>query len=126
MVFVMRKLLIILISLAVFGGVALPKAKAMDPVTIAILAPYALPVAEVAGQYALKGLFNAAKGMVDVFKDMVDVFMLPVGFLEVTIGIPFGLFGNGCENIGTGCVAPFKLCLSTLMLVPRLLCLYNK
>ncbi|MFZ2653696.1 MAG: hypothetical protein WAX69_02155 [Victivallales bacterium] len=122
----MRKFLIILITLAVFGGAALPKAKAMDPITIAMLAPYAIPVAEVAGQYALKGLGNAAVGMVDVFKDMVGVFMLPIGFLEVTLGIPFGLFKNGCENIGTGCVAPFKLCLSTLMLVPRLLCLYNK
>ncbi|OGV53471.1 MAG: hypothetical protein A2X45_24360 [Lentisphaerae bacterium GWF2_50_93] len=122
----MRKLLIVLITLAVFGGAGLPKAKAMDPVTIAMLAPYAIPVAEVAGQYALKGLGNAAKGMPDVFWDMVEVFMLPVGVLEVTLGVPFGLFTNGCSNIGTGCVAPFKLCFSTLMLVPRLLCLYNK
>lgn len=125
----MKRLLIIIMMATVFAGVGIPKAKAMDPVTIGILAPiilpYAIPVAETAARYALKGLMNAGVGMIDVFKDMVGVFMLPVGFLEVTLGIPFGLFSNGCENIATGFVAPFKLALSTVMLVPRLFCLYS-
>ena len=124
----MRKLLIIIL-VAVAFGIAIPKANAMDPVTIGILAPiilpYAIPVAETAGQYALKGLMNAGVGMIDVFKDMIGIFMLPVGFLEVTLGIPFGLFSNGCENIWTGISAPFKLAFSTVMLVPRLFCLYS-
>lgn len=110
-------------------GAGIPKANAMDPVTIGILAPiilpYAIPVAETAAQYALKGLMNAGVGMVDVFWDMIEVFMLPVGFLEVTLGIPFGLFSNGCENIGTGFIAPFKLAFHTVLLVPRLFCLYS-
>jgi hypothetical protein len=125
----MKKLLVVIVVVAAFMGVGIPKAKAMDPVTIGILAPiilpYAIPVAETAAQYALKGLVNAGVGMVDVFKDMVGVFMMPVGFLEVTLGMPFGLFSNGCENIGTGFVAPFKLAFSTVMLVPRLFCLYS-
>ncbi|MFA6566663.1 MAG: hypothetical protein WCS96_00480 [Victivallales bacterium] len=125
----MKKLLVVIVVVAAFMGVGIPKAKAMDPVTIGILAPiilpYAIPVAETAAQYALKGLVNAGVGMVDVFKDMVGVFMMPVGFLEVTLGMPFGLFSNGCENIGIGFVAPFKLAFSTVMLVPRLFCLYS-
>ncbi len=125
----MRKLLIIIVMAMAFMGAGIPKAEAMDPVTIGILAPiilpYAIPVAESAAQYALKGLVNAGVGMIDIFKDMIDVFMLPVGFLEVTLGIPFGLFSNGCENIGTGFIAPFKLGFHAVMLVPRLFCLYT-
>ena len=125
----MRKLLIIMLVAVAFAGLGIPQAKAMDPVTIGILAPiilpYAIPVAESAAQYALKGLINGGVGMIDVFKDMIYVFMLPIGFLEITLGIPFGLFGNGCENIGTGLVAPFKLGFHAVMLVPRLFFLYN-
>ncbi|HCE44817.1 MAG TPA: hypothetical protein DET40_14855 [Lentisphaeria bacterium] len=121
----MRKFIILAISLIVLVGVAIPKAKAMDPITIAILAPYAIPVAEVAGQWALKGLVNAAKGLPDIGRDMLELFLLPLGFLEITLGAPFGLFANGCSNIGAGCIAPFRLCFSTIMLVPRLLCLYD-
>jgi hypothetical protein len=125
----MKKLLLIIVVAAAFMGVGIPKAKAMDPVTIGILAPiilpYAIPVAETAAQYALKGLLNAGVGMIDVFKDMIGIFMLPVGFLEVSLGMPFGFFSSGCRHIATGFVAPFKLAFSTVMLVPRLFCLYS-
>lgn len=114
----MRKLLIVLIASVAFAGVGIPKAKAMDPITIAMLAPYALPVAEVAGAYALKGFTRAAAGVPDIFTDMVDVFMLPVGVFEVTLGWPFGFFGSGCRHVGVGAIAPLKLCYSTVMLVP--------
>lgn len=114
----MRKFFIILIGSLAFAGVGVPKAKAMDPVTIAVLAPYAIPVAEVAGAYALKGFSRAAAQVPDIFSDMVDIFMLPVGVFEVVLGWPFGFFGAGCKNIGLGAVAPFKLCYSTVMLVP--------
>ncbi|OGV39024.1 MAG: hypothetical protein A2X48_17835 [Lentisphaerae bacterium GWF2_49_21] len=114
----MRKFLIILVVMAVFSGIAVPKAKAMDPITISVLAPYAIPVAEMAGAFALKGFCKAATGIPDIFYDMVAIFMLPVGFLEATLGAPFGLFGNGCENVGKGVIAPFKLCYSTVMLFP--------
>ena len=110
-------------------GLVIPKAKAMDPVSISILAPiiieYGTPIAISAGEYAFKGLMNAGVGMIDMFRDMVGVFMLPVGFLEVTLGVPFGLFSNGCSNIGEGFVAPFKLAFHAVMLVPRLFCLYS-
>ncbi len=125
----MKKLLIIILVAVSFMGAGIPEAKAMDPVTIGILAPiilpYAIPVAETALQYALKGLLNAGVGMIDIFKDMIGIFMLPIGFLEVTLGMPFGLFSNGCSNIGEGFIAPFKLAFHAVMLVPRLFCLYT-
>ena len=125
----MRKLLIILVIATAFMGIEIQKVEAMDPITIGILAPiaieYGTPIAISAGEYALKGLVNAGVGMIDIFKDMIDVFMMPVGFLEVTLGMPFGLFSNGCENIGTGFIAPFKLGFHAVMLVPRLFCLYT-
>jgi hypothetical protein len=125
----MKKLLIVILVAVAFIGVGIPKAKAMDPVTIAILAPivieYGTPIAISAGQYALKGLMNAGVGMIDIFKDMIGIFMLPIGFLEVTLGMPFGLFKHGCANIGEGFIAPFKLAFHTVLLVPRLFCLYT-
>lgn len=125
----MKKLLLVILVAMAFIDIGIPEAKAMDPVTIGILAPiilpYAIPVAETAAEYALKGLMNAGVGMIDIFKDMIGVFMLPVGFLEVTLGLPFGLFSNGCANIGEGFIAPFKLAFHAVMLVPRLFCLYS-
>jgi len=125
----MKRLLIIVLVAIAFMGTGIPKAKAMDPVTIGILAPiilpYAIPVAEAALKYAFKGLVNAAKGTPYILQDMIGVFLLPVGFLEVTLGLPFGLFANGCSNIGAGIVAPFKLGFHTFMLIPRMFCLYQ-
>ncbi|HCE42731.1 MAG TPA: hypothetical protein DET40_04220 [Lentisphaeria bacterium] len=117
----MRKIFLVLLTLAVFGVAGLPKAKAMDPITIAILAPYALPYAEAAGIWTLKGLVNASDGVAPIFTSMVDIFMLPVGLLEITLGAPFGLFKSGCQNLLTGTVAPFKFCFSTFMLLPLFL-----
>ncbi|MFZ2656128.1 MAG: hypothetical protein WAX69_14450 [Victivallales bacterium] len=125
----MKRLLVIILLVIAFMGAGVPRAKAMDPVTIGILAPivlpYAIPIAESAARYALKGLLNAGTGMVFIFQDMLDVFMLPVGFLEVTIGLPFGLLSYGLQNIWTGGAAPFKLGFHAFMLVPRLFCLYQ-
>lgn len=125
----MKRLLIIILLATAFMGISIPETKAMDPVTIGILAPiaieYGTPIAISAGEYAFKGLMNAGVGMIDIFKDMIGVFMLPVGFLEVTLGMPFGLFSNGCANIGEGFIAPFKLAFHAVMLVPRLFCLYS-
>lgn len=125
----MKKLLIIIVVAMAFMAVTIPKAKAMDPVTIGILAPiaieYGTPIAISAAEYAFKGLMNAGVGFIDIFKDMIGVFMLPIGFLEITLGMPFGLFSNGCSNIAEGFVAPFKLAFHAVMLVPRLFCIYS-
>ena len=46
-----KRLLILLLVVAGTGFVAVPKAKAMDPVTIAVLAPAAMRMAEATHPY---------------------------------------------------------------------------
>ncbi len=90
------------------------EAKAMDPVTIAILAPYALPVAEAAGKHAFKGLMAGMPALGDMGTSLLSIFLLPVGVLECTVGMPFGFFGDGIGNVWDGTVAPVKFAYSTL------------
>ena len=84
-----------------------PKAKAMDPVTIAILAPILLPYAKAAAAYAIKGAIRAAPGLLNAGMELLDILRLPLGFLQVFLGWPFGLLGTGIHNIAKGFIAPF-------------------
>lgn len=106
-----RSLLLVLFGLTLgwCGLFAAPKAQAMDPVTIAILAPYAIPVAEVGAQYALKGMANASPGFIQAGAEMFKIFLLPLGVLECTVGMPFGFFGEGVRDIVKGGIAPFSM-----------------
>ena len=108
-------LLTIILSMA-FMLVPVQKAKAIDPVTIAILAPIALKVAQIAQPYVTKGLINFGKGLLICGKDVLEIFKLPLGFIQTTVGIPFGAFPAGVRNIFYGCIAPFKLGLHVMML----------
>ena len=110
----MKKLFFILSVAFLISGFHVPAATAMDPVTIAILAPYARPVAEAAGKHAFKGLMAGMPALGDMGTSLLSIFLLPVGVLECTIGIPFGLFGNGLMNVWEGGIAPFKFAYSTL------------
>ena len=84
-----------------------PKAKAMDPVTIAVLAPILMPYAKAAAAYAIKGLVRAAPGLVNAGLELLNILRLPLGFLQVFLGWPFGFFGAGLHNIVKGSIAPF-------------------
>lgn len=108
-------LLTILLSMA-FMVIPVQKTKAIDPVTIAILAPLALKAAQVASPYVIKGLKNLAKGLILCGKDMIELFKLPIGFIQVTLGIPFGGLPSGIRNIVYGTIAPFRLGLHVAML----------
>ncbi len=121
----MRKILFMLMFFIAFSWITAPSAKAMDPVTIAILAPYAMPYAEKAGHLALIGLMNGADAMVDIFGDMLNIFKLPLGVLETTVGMPFGFFGDGLIHLYEGGIAPFTLVMSTLFLPLRIAGLYK-
>ena len=83
-----------------------PKAKAMDPVTIAtVLAPIAIPIIKAALPYVIKGGVNFFRGTFDMFIDMAGIVMLPVGLFEVSFGAPFGLLKDGLENLKFGAMA---------------------
>lgn len=86
-----------------------PEAKAIDPVTIAILTPIAIKAAQIAAPYVLRGLRNMAIAASKTIPDFVNLLKLPLGVLLMTIGAPFGTFMRGCTYIVHGLIAPFKL-----------------
>ncbi len=112
----MKKPLILLILICMaFIFFPAPKAQAMDPVTIALLAPIAIKAAEIASPYVLRGLLGGAKHMVLIGKDMLGMLRFPLGFAQVTFLAPFGQLKNGIKNLILGSIAPIKLMIHTLM-----------
>jgi hypothetical protein len=93
-----------------------PKARACDPVTIALLAPVAIAAAKEAKPYLIKGFQNGVTDMMLIGKDFLEFFYLPLGILKVTAGAPFGYFSSGLKNCVTGGIAPFKMTFHIVML----------
>ncbi len=111
-----RFLLLTIILSMVFMLIPVQKTKAMDPVTIAILAPVAIKAAQVASPYVIKGLKNLGKGLLLCGKDLIELVKLPIGFIQVTLGLPFGGLSGGIRNIVQGFIAPFRLGFHVMML----------
>lgn len=92
------------------------QAKAIDPITIAILAPVALQLANAARPYILRGLVNLGKGLIRIGKDVVELVFLPYGLLKMTIGAPFGGFRSGLIYTLRGGIAIGKIVFHVLIL----------
>ena len=114
--FISRRFLAIIFIFSICFILFKPQAKAIDPVTMAILAPYAIKAAEVMAPYVMRGLSCGAKGLVACGKDTLEILYLPLGVVQSTLFAPFGGFGSGMGNIVKGCVAPFKLVVDVLVL----------
>ena len=111
----MKKFL--LISLTVlFMSPLFFRLHAVEPVTMIVLAPLALKAAKEASPYVIGGMQNAGNQMVYIGKDIFEIFCLPLGLIQCTAGAPFGLLGNGVNNIGTGITAPFRLVWDVILL----------
>ncbi|MDD3119401.1 MAG: hypothetical protein PHQ27_09495 [Victivallales bacterium] len=93
-----------------------PKASAMDPVTIALLAPVAIQAGKTLYPYVARGAANAGKGMVAMGMDTISVFRLPLGLLQCTVLAPFGGLSSGATNVVKGGIAPLKLGMHAAML----------
>jgi len=109
----------ILILLLMFSFTAPPlmnEAKAMDPVTIAILTPIAIKGAKMAAPYVIRGLISGGNHMLSMGMDLLNMLRLPFGALQATVGIPFGQFSNGVHNMIAGGVAPFKFAIKAVLL----------
>ena len=111
-----RGILILLILFCFAAPPFVREAQAMDPVTIAILTPIAIKGAQVAAPYVMRGLASGARHMVSMGYDLINFFRLPLGFLQVTAGIPFGQLKGGLNNIVAGFTAPVKFTIKTLIL----------
>ena len=96
--------------------VPLHQAKAIDPVTIAILAPVALQLANAARPYVIRGLINLGKGVIRIGKDVVELVFLPYGILKMTLGAPFGGFRSGLVYTIRGGIAIGKILFHVLIL----------
>ena len=107
------KICLLVITLAFFVP---HQAKAMDPVSIAILAPVAVKAAQAATPYVFHVVKNTGKCLFKMGKDVFEIFYLPYGLCKMTFGFPFGGFRSGAVYTVKGCIAPGKLVVHTLLL----------
>ena len=94
-----------------------PKAEAIDPVTIAILAPIAIQVAKTMMPYVIRGMISMGKVSLKAGKELISILRLPLGIFQVLLLFPFGRnFSSGLRNIGHGFIAPFKFTFYVVLL----------
>ncbi len=118
----MRKTIwITLLTLAAVTGwfAPAPEAHAIDPVTIAILAPAAMRMAETAQPYVIQGMLGGARGLAQIGMAAFKILYIPWGVVECTLGLPFGGLSPGIANICEGSMAPFELVFHTIMFPAR-------
>ena len=111
-----KKLLMLALALALFSPAAAPEARAMDPVTIAILAPLALKAAKIAAPYVVRGFLCGCGQLAKCGIDLAKILNLPLGLCQMTFGAPFGYFKHGANNCWYGIQSPFKFVWDALML----------
>lgn len=113
----MRKFIATLLVMAILSPFFAPKANAIDPVTMMVLAPIAIKVADAARPYIEKSLIGTGTGLLKIGKDVLHMLYLPYGLLEVTLGAPFNKFRSGLVHmLRGGVIAPIRLILHTLIL----------
>ena len=94
-----------------------PEAKAMDPVTIAILAPIAIQVAKTMRPYIVRGMINLGRMGLKAGKELISILRLPLGIIQVLFLFPWGRnFSSGIRNIGHGFFAPFMFAFYCMLL----------
>ena len=107
-----RRLCLIVLFAGLLTGFFLnsaPEARAIDPVTIAILTPIAIKAAQVAAPYVYRALANMGKASLRIFPDLIGIFKLPVGIGMMVLGWPFqGVAVRGAIYTIQGACAPFS------------------
>ena len=113
----MRRFILLALSVACISCALPQRAKAIDPITMAILAPVALKVAEAAKPYVIRSIVGTGRGVLKVGKAVLEILYLPYGIGEITIGLPFNRGRKGLVHIiRGGVIAPIKVVLNTLFL----------
>ena len=109
----MKKFLAVLLTVGILCPWFMPEANAIDPVTMMVLAPVAIKVAEAARPYLEKSIISTGTGLFRMGRDAVHIFYLPWGIGELCVG----KFHSGLVHIVRGGVwAPFRLILHTFLL----------
>ena len=101
----MRRIILVILAASIFLAVTPVRVEAMDPVTIAILAPIAIKAAQIAYPYVKQGLINMGKNFLKIGGSLLELLLLPWGLIEMTIGLPLGGLGPGFKHSVRGVVA---------------------
>ena len=113
----MNRTMMVLLATACLMLTFPPRARAIDPITMAILAPIALKVAEAAKPYVIRSMVGTGKGVLKIGKDAFEILYLPYGLGEITFGLPFGKGRRGMVHLMRGgVIAPGKMLVQTLIL----------
>ena len=97
--------------------------KAFEPSSLITFAPQAAQLAQTWSPHLFRAMNSTGTGLLKIGTAVFDMFKLPWGLLQSTLGAPFGYFGDGVQNMGTGLVAPCELVLQTLLLPVRIISL---
>ena len=111
-----RYLNILFLVLALSVAIVPQKVQAMDPVTIAILAPVAIKAAQAARPYIVSALINLGKGLIKILKNAFGLVYLPYGMGKMMFAWPWGGFRSGFIYTLKGLIAPFKMLFHVLLL----------
>lgn len=112
----LKCLKIFLVGAAIMAAVMPERAQAIDPVTIAILAPIALQAAEAARPYVIRGMINLGKGMLKIGRASLDLFFIPYGLFKMIFLSPWGEFRSGVVYTMRGGIGIGKIVVHTLLL----------
>ena len=113
----MNRVMLIVLTVACVMFAMPQRAKAIDPITLAILAPVALKVADAAKPYIIRAVVGTGKGVLNIGKSALEILYLPYGIGEITIGLPFNKGRKGLVHIiRGGVIAPVKVILNVLLL----------
>lgn len=113
----MNRAMLIVLTVACVMFAMPQRAKAIDPITLAILAPVALKVADAAKPYIIRAVIGTGKGVLNIGKSALEILYLPYGIGEITIGLPFNKGRKGLVHIiRGGVIAPVKVILNVLLL----------
>jgi len=85
------------------------EAEAIDPVTMAILAPIAIQAAKIMAPHVIRALGNMSRVFIRASAHLVEFFLLPIGLVESTILCRWR-FRHGLMHMWTGLCGPFKFC----------------
>ena len=107
-----RVITICLLAAFVVTCFPMPEAEALDPITLAILAPIAVKAAEKSAPYIYRSVYNAGRCLFRMGKDVCRMFLVPYGLGYMC----FGSFRRGLVYVIRGAIAPGMLILHTLML----------
>ncbi len=110
MFFTRRNLLICTLLLSVvFYMVPRYEAEAVDPVTLAIVAPIALQTAKIIAPYIFQAVGNMGTHLLKSCKPLLETLLLPCGLVEATLLAPWR-WRAGFKHMWQGLLGPVKFC----------------